>query len=377
MKVTTNRNKPLWMGLDSYKETDSNLFFGRKEEILQLSNDIFHNIQTIMYGPSGTGKTSIIRAGIFKIARKNGYFPIYIRLSHDYIKAKPYFLQVINAIEAEAKNRKIDIERITEYINKIEDTTICNSLWEYLHCNEFWTEENYPVIPLIVIDQFEEIFTIGENNSWIKDFFEQISDLCENKYPQYIKDYVNNRENDHIRYMESVNYRFVISLREDFLARLEEQADNIPILKRNRFSLQCINQQQALEIITKPSPNLVSEEVAIQIIEKVTNKKYRKDFTLHNDSKISVEPSILSLFCSELDKKRQEYNLSSITKELVGNFGDNIIQNFYIDSLKDISTNKIEFLERHLLTDDGFRDSVALQNAINYGFSNADIKKLT
>lgn len=92
--VTTKKNQPLWMGLDSYKETDSNIFFGRKEEILQLSNDIFHNIQTIIYGPSGTGKTSIIQAGIFNIARKNGYFPVYIRLSHNYNKAKPYFLQV-------------------------------------------------------------------------------------------------------------------------------------------------------------------------------------------------------------------------------------------------------------------------------------------
>ena len=377
MEVATNRNKPLWMGLDSYKETDGNIFFGRKEEILQLSNDIFHNIQTVIYGPSGTGKTSIIQAGIFNIARNNGYFPIYIRLSHDHSKAKPYFLQVINAIEAEAKNRKIDIERTTDYINKIEDTTICDSLWEYLHCNEFWTENNYPVIPLIVIDQFEEIFTLGQDNSWTKDFFEQISDLCENKYPQYIKDYVNNRENDHIRYIESINYRFVISLREDFLARLEEQADNIPILKRNRFSLQCINQKQALEIITKPSPNLVSEKVAIQIIERVTNKKYRKDFTLDNDSEISVEPSILSLFCSELDKKRQEQKACFITEELIGNFGDNIIQNFYVDSLKEISKDKMDFLERYLLTDDGFRDSVALQNAINYGFTNADIKLLT
>ncbi len=377
MGITTNRNKPLWMGLDSYKETDSNMFFGRKEEILQLSNDIFHNIQTIIYGSSGTGKTSIIQAGIFKIARNNGYFPIYIRLSHDYSKVEPYYLQVINAIEAEAKNRKIDIERTTDYINKIGDSTICNSLWEYLHCNEFWTEDNYPVTPLIVIDQFEEIFTLGQDNSWTKDFFEQISDLCENKHPQYIKDYVNNRDNDHIRYIESVNYRFVISLREDFLARLEEQADNIPVLKRNRFSLQCINQKQALEIITKPSPNLVSKKVAIQIIERVTNKKYRKDFTLDNDSEISVEPSILSLFCSELDKKRQEQKSCFITEELIGLFGDNIIQNFYVDSLKEITKDKIDFLESRLLTDDGFRDSVALQNAINYGFTNADIKLLT
>lgn len=61
----TSIDQSLWIGLESYNESNSNIFFGRDEEIQQLSNDIFHNIQTVIYGPSGTGKTSIIRAGIF------------------------------------------------------------------------------------------------------------------------------------------------------------------------------------------------------------------------------------------------------------------------------------------------------------------------
>lgn len=84
----TSIDQSLWIGLESYNEANSNIFFGRDEEIQQLSNDIFHNIQTVIYGPSGIGKTSIIRAGIFKVAREKGYFPIYIRLVHGDLKAK-------------------------------------------------------------------------------------------------------------------------------------------------------------------------------------------------------------------------------------------------------------------------------------------------
>lgn len=366
-----------WIGLDSYNENDSNIFFGRDEEIQQLSNNIVHNIQTIIYGPSGIGKTSLIRAGIFKVAREKGFFPVYVRLSHKDHLHKPYYIQVIEAIIAEANLRHIDIEQSTNYVLDTKSKNLCKSLWEYFHCNEFWTNDNFPVVPLIVIDQFEEIFTLGHELSQVLDFFVQLSDLCDNKFPEYIREYVNNKENERIEYSETTNYRIVISLREDFLARLEEKADKIPALKRNRYSLQCINQEQALEIIMKPSPGLVSEEVAIQIIERVTNKIYKKDFTLHDEPDILVEPSILSLFCAELDKKRKERDLDIISEEIIGDFGDNIITDFYNQSIKELSIEKIDYLENHLLTIDGcFRNSEALQNVKNFGFTDNEIFSL-
>ena len=38
------------------------------------------------------------------------------------------------------------------------------SLWEYLHRGDFelWSARNYPLTPVIVLDQFEELFTLGE-----------------------------------------------------------------------------------------------------------------------------------------------------------------------------------------------------------------------
>ena len=178
-------------------------------------------------------------------------------------------------------------------------------------------------------------------------------------------------------------------MREDFLARLEEQAETIPALKRNRFSLQCINEEQALDIILKPQPGLVSEDVAALIIEKVTNKKYNEDFKFHDDPEILVEPAILSLFCRELDKKRREKGLPILSSDLIGEFGDNIIRDFYINSLSSLSEGneenhsplptreeKIDYLESRLITVDGFRDAVAYQNAKAFGFTKNDIKTL-
>ena len=70
-----------WLGLSSYEESDSNIFYGRSAELEELFGDILHNTQTVIYGPSGTGKTSILKAGIFLKAREVNYLPIYIRLN--------------------------------------------------------------------------------------------------------------------------------------------------------------------------------------------------------------------------------------------------------------------------------------------------------
>lgn len=352
-----------WLGLSSYEEKDAEIFYGREKEIEELAGDIFHNTQTVIYGPSGTGKTSILRAGIFKKAREERFFPIYIRLNHE--TDESYAQQILNEIKEKAKNENIEIEKRIDYINDQ-----CSSLWEFFHCNVFWNADNYPVTPLFVIDQFEELFTISKNNCNISDFFEQLSDLCDDKYPLYIKEHLTIQDANRIQYPEKVNYRIVISLREDFLARLEEYANFIPALKRNRYSLQAINEEQAMDIILKPAQGILTPEIAIEIIQKVTN---RKDFKIDGIPEIIVEPALLSLFCNELDKKRIEKELSVISLELVREFGDNIIKDFYLRVMSQIDINTVTYLENSLLTGDGFRDNVALKDAFSKGVTKQEL----
>src|SRR5574344_700263 len=346
-----------WLGLDSYNEKEASLFFGRQTEIEELSGDIFHNQQTIIYGPSGVGKTSIIKAGIFTKARKKDFLPVYIRLSHNDDEIS-YSKQIISAICQEAKDKKVEIEQTVQYIDKNDI-----SLWEFFHCNKFWSMYDLPVIPLFVIDQFEELFTLGKSKTSSEEFFSELADLCDNLVPKYVND---NLETSSIRidYPKTVDYRLVLSLREDFLPRLEEYADHIPALKRNRYSLQAINEEQAMDIIMKPEEGLVDKDVAITIIQKVTN---RTDFKIDGIPEIDVEPSLLSLFCSVLDKKRVDREEKVISKELVNEFGENIIQDFYNEKISQISEKAADYIEDKLLTGDGFRDSVALNDALHQG----------
>ena len=50
--------------LDSYTQSDTDMFFGRDEEILALYEMVFQNNILLVYGASGTGKTSLIQCGL-------------------------------------------------------------------------------------------------------------------------------------------------------------------------------------------------------------------------------------------------------------------------------------------------------------------------
>ena len=76
----TNINNP-WLGLKSYPEGVK--IYGRDKEIEDLSQKILYNAQTVIYGRSGIGKSSILKAGVFPILRRNDYFPVYVRFVHD------------------------------------------------------------------------------------------------------------------------------------------------------------------------------------------------------------------------------------------------------------------------------------------------------
>lgn len=62
-------NNP-WKGLNFY--TEGEILYGRNAEIQSLSQYIFNNTQTVLYGRSGIGKSSILNAGIFPKARLRG-----------------------------------------------------------------------------------------------------------------------------------------------------------------------------------------------------------------------------------------------------------------------------------------------------------------
>lgn len=53
-----------YVGLVPYTEEDSRFFFGRERETRQVVANLFASRLTLLYGASGVGKSSVLRAGV-------------------------------------------------------------------------------------------------------------------------------------------------------------------------------------------------------------------------------------------------------------------------------------------------------------------------
>ncbi len=71
--------------LDYYDTNDSDIFFGRKQEIHKMCSLIHTHPLVLLFGASGTGKTSLLLAGVAPrlAGNKSSYEIIYARTNND------------------------------------------------------------------------------------------------------------------------------------------------------------------------------------------------------------------------------------------------------------------------------------------------------
>ena len=364
-----------WLGLESYQENQ--IIYGRNEEIEDLSQRVLNDIDTIVYGKSGIGKTSIINAGVLPIVRKNGFVPIVLRLDHS--NKKKYISQIKEAIGK-------DVEIIETASAKNVDKEL---LWEFFHRHKFLVDGERVKL-MLVFDQFEEMFTLQQTAIIRKEFFKEFADVLNNAMP---KDLAFNSEDSNtedvqsdiqvegfasmVNVFDNVNYgivcpetqyvndnniHFIFILREDFLSEFEFYTTKIPSLKLHRFALRPLNEEQAAEIITKPRPGFISIDVAHLIIETITG---RSDFSLGNEPEIEVDAAVLSLFLSRIYQKLGD-NDDVISAQIVKQFGSNIIKDFYLESIESLSDAEIYLLEDKLLTSNNHRNNISYSDFCRY-----------
>jgi hypothetical protein len=303
-----------WPGLKSYNEDDQEYFFGRGDEITELVWHVRRNTLTVVFGASGTGKTSLIQAGVFPVLRRNGLTPLRIRLLHG--------------------------GNLIEQVRSLAGLT-GDTLWEGFHRLAAGRSE-----PVIMFDQFEELFTLGEGRPESEQFLEELSEVIENYYPKKIRERLDRNEQlgfDH----NHQRYHVVLVLREDFVWRLDGLRARMPSIMRERFVLEPFNEEEAIEAVEKPGKEILDSEVAQRIVA----------FAVGPGGSAVVEPAILSLLCRELSKRIAPAGRIS-AHELKGD-SETIISDFWEKSIVGLpaASRKAvrEFIEDRLVSPNGFR----------------------
>lgn len=386
-----DKRKNPWLGLESYREGE--VLYGRDDDIRDLGQSVLNDSNVLLYGKSGIGKSSILNAGVIPAMRRHGFLPVPVRLSHK--DSRGYLVQIHEAIAAaiippregeDAAARAAVVARCIREVVPVRDPS-AEGLYEYFHRHTFHAADGSRLRILLIIDQFEEIFTLQSDESAKKAFFLSMADMLNDVVPAALQQAPDAADvgapeapvetaslDDDIfdgidlgdtsgvtEYVNDNDIHFVFTIREDFLSEFEYYTAAIPSLKQNRYGLRPINEEQAAQIILRPQPGLISPDVAKLIIEKVTG---RSDFELDGVPEIEVDSAVLSLYLNRLyDAKDGEH----ITAALVEQKGGEIIADFYHEAIASIRPRTVEYLEDMLLNGQGRRDNITVYDAIHDG----------
>lgn len=360
-----------WLGLQPFTEQWQRYFFGRTAEICEVYLRVVESPLTVLYGRSGLGKTSLLRAGLMPKLRVENFRPVHVLLDFN-----PGAMPLI-------EQARIALARALAEDDQAANTLLAgwldlHSLWEILAHKERRPADLVERPPVLIFDQFEELFALTENDCGavapvrndVRVFLEQLADVVENRAPAALRrDLQENPERARSFDFGSSRARIVLTLREDFLARLEDWKHLIPSLMRNRLPLRTLNGPQALEAVVRPGRtdgrNLVSDEVGERIVRFVAKRSQETPL-----ESIEAVPPLVSLLCEQLNAARLATAppRTQITAELVMAQGEDILKRFYEESFLAFPGEEREmvraWVEDHLVSERGKRNPVAQEDAV-------------
>jgi WD40 repeat protein len=357
--------------------------YGRDVELRQLMDLLVAERVVLMHSPSGAGKTSLIRAGLVPLLSQQGFyvFPI-VRVNQDVpdsLKSSSlnrYLYSAMASLESEESAAADDSSQSTAQ-DVLQDQFAGLSFAAYLDRLAqqripqsddvgFAYREGTRQDEVIIFDQFEEILTISPADQESKQvFFDQISEALRDRH------------------------RWVLfAMREDYAAALAPYLRPIPTRLRNRFRLDLLTADEAMQAIRKPVEQ-VGAAFTSQAAERLVNdlrmvQEQRPDGSLVQMAGPYVEPVQLQVVCHRLWRNLDPDDVE-ITEEDIANVGDvnQSLAEYYAESLTAVaaetgaSERKIrEWFQNQLITEQGIRSQVIMGAESSEGLPNPVIQHL-
>ena len=366
-----------WPGLASFEESDEAFFHGRDAEVAALLGLIAHEDLVLLYGPSGLGKTSLLRAGVFPKLPPS-ILPVYLRLHFG--PRADLRRQVLEAVEREAARRSIEIP----------PRAPTGTLWEYFRRRDpscaFWGPGDQLVLPLLVFDQFEQLFTrdpAAIPQRELDEFLSDLGDLVNGRIPSWLASRVSSATEAGAeappvkeRFLfDSPGCKALFSFREDFLADVKRLDVVVPGIDRNALRLEPMKWRDAVTAVRRCGSSVLAPlteaasqgddtDVAAAIVDIVAGRdRARED--------LSVEPAILSVFCSELNEQRKALSLAGgrrlIDIDLVrAQDASEIIARFYARAVEGVPGNIRALIEERLVIPPSLSSPTGARNSVAF-----------
>jgi WD40 repeat protein len=270
--------------LDSFTISDRDNFFGREREIAELYGRVFESRILLIYGVSGTGKSSLVNCGLASKFEVSDWLPVNVRRGTN-INSSLDFALTRNAVTAFKTG-----ETITGKISSL------------------YLDHFKPVF--LIFDQFEELFIFG-TDSEKKLFTETIRDIVSSKFP----------------------CRVIFIIREEFLASMTDFEEDLPDIFANRFRVEKMKRANAVMAVDGPcrvNGIQTDPDFAVNLISKLCQSGNEVDLTylqIYLD-RIFMLAAVESVGGSELRFSGDLLEKAGDVTDLLGRFLDEQIVHF-------------------------------------------------
>ena len=209
----SEQNERRYPGVRSFGDTevDRHLFFGRDLEKYELLQLVLVERLVVLFSRSGLGKSSIINAGLMQPLRNCGRFPMVVRISSEKLDPLDSFYRGVKA----ACDLGIERGEIDAYEPANTGEWNKTSLWHFIKTFYIWRGERL-LKPVVIIDQFEELFTIIADDRR-GHFINELADLVRGNRPDRSATNLNDDKSDLSDRPPEV--KVVLAIREEFMAR--------------------------------------------------------------------------------------------------------------------------------------------------------------
>jgi WD40 repeat protein len=217
--------------LDSYTKEDRDIFFGREREIEELYHRVFESKIMLVYGVSGTGKSSLIHCGLANKFQETDWLPLVIRRGSN----------ILDSLASAIKSASI-----TPQSGEIQTALQFKKAVRSLYLDHY-----KPVY--FIFDQFEELFIFGSKEE-DEGFIKILKSLLASE----------------------IQCKFIFILREEFLGWLTTFEKSVPGFFSNRIRIEKMDIGNARKVIEGPCKiyNIdVQEGFADKMLEKLCPPK--------------------------------------------------------------------------------------------------------